>query len=50
MEPLNDLLGQLAKEPNIELRFTPNLPPLKERIISSNLDFSIIRFRHAKPL
>lgn len=50
IEPLDDLLGLLAKESDIELRFTPNLHPLRERVLASSLDFSIIRFRNAKLL
>ncbi|WP_349654954.1 DUF6886 family protein [Metabacillus hrfriensis] len=29
---------------NVELRFTPDLYPIRNRILSSSLNFSIIRF------
>ncbi|WP_255314150.1 DUF6886 family protein [Bacillus sp. FJAT-26390] len=49
VERVYDLIGQIVKQ-RVELRFTPNLHPIRNRIIASTLDFSIIRFRNAKPL
>lgn len=48
VERIDDVIGQLLSR-NIELRFTPNLYPIRNKVISSTLDFSIIRFRNAKP-
>ena len=47
VEPIDDLLGKLVDE-NIELRFTPSLLPIRNRVASSSLGFSIIRFNNAK--
>lgn len=49
VERVSDLIGQIL-EKAVELRFTPNLYPLRERIIASTIDYSIIRFRNAQPL
>lgn len=49
VERVNDLIGQIL-DSAVELRFTPNLYQLRDRIIVSTLDFSIIRFRNAQPL
>ncbi|GAA3401829.1 DUF6886 family protein [Paenibacillus hodogayensis] len=46
VEPVGDLLALLLVE-RVELRFTPSLHPLRDRVIASTLDFSIIRFRNA---
>ncbi|WP_025688108.1 DUF6886 family protein [Paenibacillus zanthoxyli] len=46
VEPMGDLLSKLLQEA-VELRFTPDLHPLRNRIIQSALDFSIIRFGNA---
>lgn len=48
VEVIDDLMGKLLRE-NIELRFTPNLQLIRNAVISSTLDFSIIRFSHAQP-
>ncbi|MDT3427402.1 hypothetical protein J2Z22_002965 [Paenibacillus forsythiae] len=48
VEPMGDLLDKLLQE-RVELRFTPSLHPLRNRIIQSALDFSIIRFGNAAP-
>lgn len=45
-----DLIGDLLEAhtcAQIELRFTPNLFPLREAILSSTLNFSMIRMRNA---
>ncbi|GBF75529.1 hypothetical protein PA598K_03946 [Paenibacillus sp. 598K] len=48
VEPLENVLHELVKR-SVELRFTPNLHPIRERVISSTVDdYSIIRFRNAK--
>ncbi|TCM99302.1 hypothetical protein EV294_102595 [Paenibacillus sp. BK033] len=48
VEPLSDLIERLAGL-GIEIRFTPNLHPLKEAILQSSLrDFGIHRFRNAQ--
>lgn len=49
VELVGDLLDKII-EHKVELRFTPNLHPIRDRVISSSLDFSIIRFSNAKPL
>lgn len=49
VEPVGDLLGRLLAE-RLELRFTPSLHPIRESVIASTMDFSIIRFRNAAPL
>jgi hypothetical protein len=46
VEPVGDLLKKILKE-KIELRFTPNLHPIRDKVIASSLGFSIIRFRNA---
>ena len=46
VERVDDLMGKLLAY-NIELRFTPNLYPIRNKVISSTVDFSIIRFRNA---
>ena len=48
VEPVGDLIGKLLAE-NLELRFTPSLHPIRESVIASTMDFSIIRFRNASP-
>lgn len=48
IDPIDNLLQEIVKR-RVELRFTPNLNPIKESVISSTIDdFSIIRFRNAK--
>ncbi|WP_191561313.1 DUF6886 family protein [Metabacillus idriensis] len=46
VELVGNLMEKIIKE-NVELRFTPNLLPIRNRVLSSTLDFSIIRFRNA---
>ncbi|MNE69387.1 hypothetical protein D3C80_1651070 [compost metagenome] len=46
-EPVDDLLGNIVAQ-NVELRFTPDLHRVRDRVIASTLDFSIIRFRNAQ--
>jgi hypothetical protein len=45
---IDDLLGALLAR-GVELRVLPSLWPLRERVISSSLQFSIIRMRNAQP-
>lgn len=47
VECVGDLLGKLLSH-NIELRFTPDLYPIRNKVISSTVDFSVIRFSNAK--
>lgn len=44
--PAGDSLEKITKE-KVELRFTPSLYPIRNRVLASSLDFSIIRFRNA---
>ncbi|MDR0137749.1 hypothetical protein RFW18_08295 [Metabacillus idriensis] len=46
VEPAGDLLEKITKE-KVELRFTRSLYPIRNRVLASSLDFSIIRFRNA---
>ncbi|GGH27269.1 hypothetical protein GCM10008013_28610 [Paenibacillus segetis] len=46
VEVIDDLLGSMMEQ-DIELRFTPNLSLIKEAVINSSLDFSIIRYANA---
>ncbi|WMT39115.1 hypothetical protein RE628_16565 [Paenibacillus sp. D2_2] len=49
IEPIKNLISQLLSY-DIELRFTPNLHPLKNAILSSTItDYSMIRMRNACP-
>lgn len=45
VEPMGKLLEKLLSE-KVELRFTPDLHPIRDSVISSSLEFSIIRFRN----
>lgn len=47
VEPVGDLLEKIVHE-KVELRFTPNLYPIRNRVFASSLGFSVIRFNHAK--
>jgi hypothetical protein len=42
-DPMAELLGR-----GIELRFVPNLWPLRDAVVASTLQFSVIRMRNAK--
>jgi len=46
--PIPDLLGALLR-PDIELRVMPSLWPLRDAVVASTLQFSIIRMRNASP-
>lgn len=47
VEPIDDLLG-LHAAADIELRFTPRLGALMDRILASGLPFSFVRIRDAR--
>lgn len=48
VEPVNNLIDQILSY-GVELRFTPNLHPLRNALLESSInDFSIIRFRNAE--
>jgi hypothetical protein len=47
VEPLGDLTRKLL-DANVELRFTPSLRPLREKILQTSLHYSMIRLRNAK--
>jgi hypothetical protein len=48
VDPINNLIERLI-ELNIEIRFTPNLNPLREAILKSTVeDFGIHRFNNAR--
>ncbi|SFS72489.1 DUF6886 family protein [Paenibacillus sp. BC26] len=46
VEIIDDLLSAIIEE-GIEIRVTPSLLPLKERIVASTVNFSMIRMRNA---
>ena len=48
MTTIRDLLAALLAR-GVELRVLPSLWPLRERVIASSLQFSIIRMRNAQP-
>lgn len=48
VEPVGNLIDEVLKR-QVELRFTPNLYPLRNSILNSSIDdFSIIRLRNAQ--
>ncbi|MGE8203513.1 DUF6886 family protein [Heyndrickxia sp. NPDC080065] len=46
VELVDDLIAKILSK-NVELRFTPDLHIIRDRVLSSTVDFSIIRFRNA---
>lgn len=46
VDRMDDLIPSILQE-DIELRVTPSLMPMKERILSSTVNFSMIRLRNA---
>ncbi|HEY8563553.1 MAG TPA: hypothetical protein VIL74_24455 [Pyrinomonadaceae bacterium] len=46
---IGDILAELLGRGNVELRITPELWTLADRVAASSLNFSIIRMRHALP-
>jgi len=49
VEPAGDLLSRLAAS-GVELRFVPSLLPLRDRLVASTVEFSMIRLRNASPV
>ncbi|WP_028548862.1 DUF6886 family protein [Paenibacillus sp. UNC451MF] len=47
VEPVGDLLSVIC-DTGIELRLTPSLMPLREAILQSTVNFSMIRMKYAK--
>lgn len=47
VEVLDDLILELLRR-GVELRFIPNLWPLRDAVVASTLQFSIIRMRNAQ--
>jgi hypothetical protein len=45
---ITDILSELRKR-NVEVRFVKDLWGLRDEVLKSSLEFSIIRFRNAKP-
>ena len=48
VEVLDDLILELLKR-DVELRLVPNLWPLRDAVVASTLQFSLIRMRNAQP-
>lgn len=48
VEVLNDAVAELQKR-GVELRIVPNLWPLRDAVVASSLQFSMIRMRNALP-
>ena len=48
VEVFDDLLAELLGR-GVELRFVPNLWPLRDAVVASSLEFSLIRMRNARP-
>lgn len=48
VEVLHDLILALLNR-GVELRFVPNLWPLRDAVVASTLQFSLIRMRNAQP-
>lgn len=48
VEVFDDVLGELVKR-SVEVRFVPNLWPLRDAVVASSLQFSLIRMRNALP-
>jgi hypothetical protein len=45
---VDDLLAEPARR-DVELRITPSLWPLRDAVVASTLQFSVIRMRNARP-
>ena len=48
VQVIQDVLGELLSR-GVELRFLPDLWPLRDAVVSSTLRFSLIRMRNAAP-
>ena len=46
---VDDIFGEMAHR-NCELRFVPNLLPIRDNVLNSTLDYSLIRMRNAGTL
>lgn len=49
VRPAGDLLARFAQRPDVELRLTPSLWPLYDRLLQTTLHYSFIRFANALP-
>ncbi|WP_420852114.1 DUF6886 family protein [Paenibacillus hamazuiensis] len=49
VEKLDDLLGRIVSL-GVELRITPSLLPLRDAILASTVNFSMIRMKNAKQI
>lgn len=47
VERVDDLFGALLKE-GIEIRVTPSLYPMKDKVLDSTIAFSMIRMHNAR--
>jgi hypothetical protein len=48
VEVFDDVLAELLSR-GVELRFVPSLWPLRDAVVASSLQFSLIRMRNARP-
>ena len=48
VEVIDDVMAELLKR-GVELRFVPSLWPLRDAVVASSLQFSLIRMRNAAP-
>jgi hypothetical protein len=48
VQVVDDLIAELVRR-GVELRFVPNLWPLRDAVVASTLQFSLIRMRNALP-
>jgi hypothetical protein len=48
VEVFNDLVAELLRR-RVELRFVPDLWPLRDAVVNSTLEYSLIRMRSAQP-
>jgi hypothetical protein len=48
VEVFDDLMAEILKR-GVELRFVPSLWPLRDAVVASSLQFSLIRMRNALP-
>jgi hypothetical protein len=48
VDVIDDAVAELARR-NVELQTVPNLWPLRDAVVASSLQFSIIRMRNARP-
>lgn len=48
VQVLDDLMAELLRR-GVELRFVPDLWPLRDAVVTSTLQYSLIRMRNARP-